>query len=468
MNNRQAKIRFFAFLIAIVFFYFSSSSGFAQTFVSGSTGADGALSPVSDINLLLPPDGVFNYTTVNIPAGVTVSYTPNSANTPVTILATGDINIDGTINVNGEHGVSNADPIITLNKGKRGGPGGFSGGSGGLKGTATSGSVGQGPGGSPLAGNGTYGAPTNFVTLIPLFGGSGGAGGNGGGNAGPSGGGGGGAIVLASSTNIIVNGSIGAFGGNGWTPGQFVCDSRRSTPGSGGAIRLVAPQISGSGLLNAAGGIPASSGCPIGSPGRTRLEAYTQAFTGFATNSSLSTPGPVNAASDPALTNLPTLSVSSIGGITVPSIPAGSYETADISFPTGTVNPVSMTLTMTNIPVGTIFTVRIIPRFISPTSSISTPSAGTFSNTTATALLTLPLGQVSVLNAYANFSIPSQIAALFPTIDGEALERIMLATNMGQASRLILMTKSGKEIPAKALLGKEELALLWMQVQAQK
>jgi len=83
-------------------------------------------------------------------------------------------------------------------------------------------------------------------------------------------------------------------------------------------------------------------------------------------------------------------------------------------------------------------------------------------------MLTLPLGQVSVLNVHANFSIPAQTAARFPAIDGDPLERIMLAANMGQASTLTLMTKSGKEIPAKAFLGEEKLALLWKEVQAQK
>ena len=44
----------------------------------------------------------------------------------------------------------------------------------------------------------------------------------------------------------------------------------------------------------------------------------------------------------------------------------------------------------------------------------------------------------------------------------------MLAANIGKVSRLTLMTKSGKEIPAKAFLGAEKLALLWKQVQSQK
>lgn len=63
----------------------------AQTFSSGSTGADGAFNPTVSTTLPLPPDGVFNFTTVNIPAGVTVQFQRNATNTPVFLLATGDV-----------------------------------------------------------------------------------------------------------------------------------------------------------------------------------------------------------------------------------------------------------------------------------------------------------------------------------------------------------------------------------------
>src|SRR2546422_11215635 len=59
----------------------------AQTFSSGSTGADGAFAPTANTTVTLPPSGVFNYTTVTIPAGVIVTLARNAANTPATILA---------------------------------------------------------------------------------------------------------------------------------------------------------------------------------------------------------------------------------------------------------------------------------------------------------------------------------------------------------------------------------------------
>ena len=108
----------------------------AQTFSSGSTGTDGAYAPSCaptpcTVTEPLPLSGVFNYTTVTIPAGVTVRYTRNAANTPVTMLATGDVTVAGTINLNGDSGATTG-ASSTFNLGGSGGPGGFDGGNGGL------------------------------------------------------------------------------------------------------------------------------------------------------------------------------------------------------------------------------------------------------------------------------------------------------------------------------------------------
>jgi len=118
----------------------------AGTFVSGSTGADGAFIPSANIQLQLPPDGIFNFTTVNIPSGVIVTFTKNATNTPVYILATGDVIIAGTISVNG--GSTTASTGVSQGIG---GPGGYDGGNGGVPGfsggTYTYGGKGLGPGG---------------------------------------------------------------------------------------------------------------------------------------------------------------------------------------------------------------------------------------------------------------------------------------------------------------------------------
>ena len=78
-----------------------------NAFSSGSTGADGPFAPTASQTIIVPDSGVFNFTTVNIPAGVTITFARNSSNKPVTILANGDVAISGTINIDGKSGNAN-------------------------------------------------------------------------------------------------------------------------------------------------------------------------------------------------------------------------------------------------------------------------------------------------------------------------------------------------------------------------
>ena len=75
-------------------------AGFAQV-NSGSNGSDGALNPTANlvIDMADHPDGIYHYTSVNIPAGVTVSFIPNAGNKPVIWLVQGDcvINSGGRV-----------------------------------------------------------------------------------------------------------------------------------------------------------------------------------------------------------------------------------------------------------------------------------------------------------------------------------------------------------------------------------
>jgi hypothetical protein len=473
MNEQRASRWIAGIIFALLFLQPFPLS--AQTFVSGSTGADGAFVPCTPtpctVTVTLPPDGVLNYTTVNVPSGVTVTFVRNAANTPVTMLATGDVTIAGTISVNGGNGASACNSGVNPNcpaffGGGSGGPGGFSGGSGGMIGqTNSNGSYGQGPGGgvgtpiSSQAIGGTFGAPSGFVSLIPLFGGSGGGGA--GGNStivGPSGGGGGGAIVIASTTKITVA-STGVISANGGDSGGRALQSQASAgEGSGGAIRLVAPEITSTGTIRAMNGI--ALGNP-GGPGVIRLEAFTFGTVNATTpGASFSvSPGPVTAASTPSLAGLPTLAISSVGGIAAPANPGGAYATADVSLPLGTTNPVPVTLIATNTPIGTTITLSLLPQFGSSTivpGPITT--SGSFASSTASANVTFPSGEVSLLLATASFTITSTTAALFPLMDGEPVERVMVAANYGEPSTVTLITKSGKEVRADRLPVKDQLA----------
>src|ERR1041384_5033265 len=153
-------------VIAVLSLFCAAGSMQAQNnFSSGSTGADGAFAPTTTQSIVVPDSGVFNFTTVNIPTGVTITFTRNATNKPLTILASGDVVIAGTINVDGKPGNNNG-------LGGLGGPGGFSGGSGGYGFDQSFSGV---PGDGPSGGGGGLGGATVTGTNI----GDGGAGGYG-------------------------------------------------------------------------------------------------------------------------------------------------------------------------------------------------------------------------------------------------------------------------------------------------
>lgn len=228
--------------------------GEGSAFNNGSSGALGDVLIEADTTLELPPDGILHCKTLKVTAGKTLRFKRNALNTPVYLLAQGDISIEGTIDVSGSTSPGDAPT------GGLGGPGGFDGGKPGF-GEVPPG-AGYGPGGGKGgitdshaeegAGSGSYGTVSpswrnsNKGTaygsrlLIPLIGGSGGGGASG--SPGRGGGGGGGAVLISSNTRIQHTGRILAQGGGPAGAG--------GNPGSGGAVRLVAPVVAGTGEIN--------------------------------------------------------------------------------------------------------------------------------------------------------------------------------------------------------------------------
>ena len=436
----------------------TSRPAFAQTFNSGSTGADGAFNPTTSTTLTLPPDGVFNFTTINIPAGVTVTFTRNPANTPVSLLASGNVIIAGTIDVSGSPGGSGVQGATNVaNNGGAGGPGGFDGGDGTDGITSTTGGSGLGPGGGAgaptgggpgggggfagpgTAGSGAGGPAYGTPTLMPLIGGSGGGGGGAPfGHTGGGGGGGGGALLIASSGTITFAGTILAKGGQG---GATVgcCTPGVGGSGSGGAIRLVVTTITGSGgLINVSG---AGSVYGAGSIGRIRVEAFTNTATiNYAQVPSIAQPGAL------ALPGTPTLMITSVAGVGAPASPTGAYATPDITLPAGTANPMTIGLTASNIPLGTAVTVTVKPLDGAASSATSTALSGALAASTASASLTIPTNQPSVISASATFTLAA-IPGTGPLFaQGEAIEQVRVAAVLGGPSRVVYITRSGREI----------------------
>jgi hypothetical protein len=385
----------------------------AQTFDSGSTGADGAFAPTGSVRLAVPPDGVFHFTTVTIPAGVTVSFdtNPGRRHPSISLLATGNVTIAGRIDVSGGDGGPGGNGTQLFGNAGAAGPGGFEGGTGANGLVGASGGSGLGPGGGGAgtptslpghAGHLTVAAGANGgraygdERLAPLVGGSGGGGG-----AVPffgvtagGGGGGGGGLLVASSGTITLTGSVAARGGAGGAAGF---GGPPGGSGSGGAVRLVATRLMGAGDIDVSGG-------PGASAGRIRIEAFDNAaiLTGGAAGGvTAGTPGGV-------APHVVSLRIAAIGGVRAPDWPAGSYATPDVVMPAGTVSPVTVALEATQIPLGTTITVIATPLSGPPVVAVSTPLAGTAAAGTASAALAIPTTQPVVIGASAAFTLGAQ------------------------------------------------------------
>lgn len=507
MNLSTSKPRAARRGASAVFLLAALAAASAQAaFNSGSTGADGALNPTVNTEIELPPSGILNYTTVNIPAGVTVKFKRNTANTPVFILASGDVTIAGTIDIRGTDGKATG----TYGDGVlgddgipgTGGPGGFGGGRGGrddlqMRPEIIRGGTGLGPGGGPggiEGGNGctasgyykyigigggyssnayqvegagwnctastvtifgkAYGSPL----LQPLLGGSGGGGGRGGtAFPGSGGGGGGGAVLLASSGTLRVTGTINARGGDaggvsGTNSGGY------GAGGSGGAIRLIATTVTGNGALLADGGCinnnnqlrqncgsSGSSGQYGGAPGRIRIEGEAITFNGTSSPAfAADVPGPV------FIAEAPSLRIASIAGQSVPANPTGN---ADVTLPATTTGPIEVVFQTTNVPVGNTVLLRIVPAYGQPTEVLSPAIAGTTASGAANVSVTLPSGP-SVLQATTTYTVVvAGSIDLSRFAQNEAVEKVEVTVSMVGEAKARLLTASGKayDVPYAAL-----------------
>ena len=358
---------------------------------SGSNGSDGALDYSSltnlgystniVINMADHPSGIYQYTYVTIPNNVTVTFIPNANNTPVIWLAQSNVIIGGTINISGQGPNGSA--------GGLGGPGGYRGGTGGASPTS-----GQGPGGGSSqygsGGNASFGSAGSTVWgsiqpgaiygnifLIPLVGGSGG-----GGQGSTGGYGGGGAILIATSGQVEIDGVLSSISSYtyfyGEPNGNVVGGS-----GSGGAIRVVAPKIIGSGQITT---IPVYG---AGGSGRVRFDTYENDFGGII--SGVFTQGS-QFIIIPTSGQLPQLTVTSVGGVSVSASPTGALSTPDAVLSAQQSNPIPVVVSCANLPLHSLITVSVAPANGAAVSATGYNSTGTLASSTATISIVIPRG----------------------------------------------------------------------------
>jgi hypothetical protein len=316
----------------------------AQSFNSGSTGADGALVLTTpgtitfDPKTFNPPlnpsgDNIYHFTNIHVGSGVTLRLSSKSLRGPVFWLSQGPVWIDGKIDLEGADG--SVTPSIA-------GAGGFSGGA--VR------KLGYGPAGY---------VPNIF--LVPLLGGRGGDGGEI-----LGGGAGGGALLIASSTSITVNGTISANGGS----------STDGTGGSGGAIRLVAPVIRGS-----TGVLGANGGQPQGTDGLIRFETFDNQFWGSLNHTPFAQGKPLGLFLPP--NPQPSVRIVSIDGVPV--------EVPD--FTLNQSSAVAIAIEARHIPPGTVIQLEFFQDSGASQNVTTTPLIkGTFEVSLANATVRLPGG----------------------------------------------------------------------------
>lgn len=361
-------------------------------FWNGTTWA----SPTSGIfDMNTHPDGVWNFTDIDIPQGVTVRFVSNAANTPVVWLASGNVQIDGTVSLDGEHGGSYL--FGNLPPQAKGGPGAFGGGlggrplsasvtraglpGGGLGGGRPGINAGEngGAGGHATAGAAPRGGAANGNRrLQPLRGGSGGGGGASTATSyGGNGGGGGGALIIASSGSIQLDGLIHADGGSG---GEGGLGASLGGKGSGGAIRLIANRVTGSGRISVEGG----------GAGRVRIEASSVGgnFAGsrYVTALPLEV-GEVSGAS---------IRIVSIDGQRVTNPPGGRIDAPDVTFQRS--GPVQIVMATSGVPTGAVLRVRVNAAGTA-SETLSSP-VDVNGNAVATAAATAGVGTIEVFADY--------------------------------------------------------------------
>ncbi|MBV9084799.1 MAG: hypothetical protein JOZ62_19145 [Acidobacteriaceae bacterium] len=360
----------------------------------GSTGADGPLNITAPGLTYFDPatvpnhhagDTIFNFTTITIAQGSTLRLDARNLPGPVYWLATGDVNIAGTLDLSGMGGHN-----ATGNRVDRTfsvpGAGGFAGGPGGgadvdaLPGAGPMGGAAAPPcRGAQFPPQGSSGKFSGSQYLIPLVGGSGG-----GGNCYAvlnqpfecGGGAGGGAVLIASSTSISVSGGIDATGGAAQTPAHCATGSPQS--GSGGAIRLVAPAIDISGYVDV--------NSHNNNAGFIRFETLNLSLHGTNPVQGPSTTAP------PSTLAIPATGPSFVKAVTVNGVAMNANPFMFPTFQIDTSSPVPVVIQAQNAPVGATPMLYVISE-TGPDQSYTAPALqGSFQSSTSTVNIPYPPG----------------------------------------------------------------------------
>ena len=370
--------------------FFGALTAHAQLTIP-SDGSDGAFAPVANVEIDLglattalwnaPGSGngvydaekwavVFKYSSVNIPAGVKVTFKNHPTYAPVVWLVQGNVTIAGELNLDGK--VSNPTTVGRLTPPEPG-PGGFRGGASGASGKGS----GYGPGASN---HGRFAAAYGNPQIIPLIGGSG-ASSSYTSSSGDSAGGGG-AILIASAQTVTIEGKISA---KSYSPPS---SNYTGGTGSGGAIRIVAGQVLGSGQVSADAPYSPTT------DGRLRFETNALSSTIQTTPETIGVP-PANPPVIWPAANAPTARVVSVDAVNAPLDPrAPLVAGADVAIQNS--NQVAFLIETQNFPIEGVVQLNITPKFGNRTTLNATRLSGDITSATWRVQTTLPQGFVTL------------------------------------------------------------------------
>lgn len=142
----------------------------------------------------------------------------------------------------------------------------------------------------------------------------------------------------------------------------------------------------------------------------------------------------------------PTLRIASVAGVAAPASPSGSFTVADVVLPPNTTNPVTVNLEASNIPLGTTVTVSVKGQYGAGTSATSSGLAGTEAASTASASVTVPTDEPSIISASASFTLIAASGNGPVFVQGEEVERVRVTATLNGPSQVVYVTRSGREI----------------------
>jgi hypothetical protein len=190
--------------------------------------------------------------------------------------------------------------------------------------------------------------------------------------------GGGGAILIASDTRIDLSGSVFSRGPDFNPGGNF---DQNYGSGSGGAIRLVAPVVAGSGAINVAGGVNLLRSVDHGGAGRIRIDCMDR--RSLALNLVPTSVATIGANMIAIPTNAPRLDITQVAGKTIPE---GTNSPVFFMLPQGASTNQTVTVQARNF--NALVPIRVV---LTPDNGPSSSYDTNIDNTVSSASVTVPV-----------------------------------------------------------------------------